>query len=86
MPKVPKTLLDKIIVDKALDRASRIRRNLLENEYKGKASSLAQDEERLAVSGSPLLKDPVLCLLLIRAQLHQKLPGFRPLAAGADGC
>lgn len=48
MPKAPKTLLDKIIVDKALDRASRIRKNLLENDYKGQASRLAQDEEQLA--------------------------------------
>lgn len=31
MPKAPKTLLDKIIVDKALDRASRLRRQYLEN-------------------------------------------------------
>lgn len=45
---MPKTLLDKVIIGKALDRASRIRRNLLENDYKGQARSLAQDEERLA--------------------------------------
>lgn len=45
---MPKTLLDKVIIDKALDRASRIRRNLLENGYKGQAQRLAQDEERLA--------------------------------------
>ena len=55
-------------------------------EYDRFSAAGRQDEERLAVSGSPLLKDPVLCLLLIRAQLHQKLPGFQPLAAGADGC
>ena len=45
---MPKTLLDRVIIDKALDRASRIRRNLLENGYKGQAQRLAQDEERLA--------------------------------------
>lgn len=47
MPKVPKTLLDKIIVDKALDRASRLRNQMLErgmtvSEVKGLEEELVE--------------------------------------------
>lgn len=54
MPKVPKTLLDKIIVDKALDRASRLRNQMLE---RGMTPSEVQAfEDELVESLDPIVK------------------------------
>lgn len=54
MPKVPKTLLDKIIVDKALDRASRLRNQMLE---RGMTPSEVQGfEEELVENLNPIVK------------------------------
>lgn len=54
MPKVPKTLLDKIIMDKALDRASRLRSQMLE---RGMTPSEVQGlEEELVEALNPIVK------------------------------
>ena len=54
MPKAPKTLLDKIIVDKALDRASRLRQQYLERGLK--PSRLKELEDELIENLDPIAK------------------------------
>lgn len=54
MPKAPKTLLDKIIVDKALDRASRLRQQYLENGMS--PEKLQQLEGELIDNLDPIVK------------------------------
>jgi len=54
MPKVPKTLLDKIIVDKALDRATRLRSQMLERGMK--PSEVQAFEDELVENLNPIVK------------------------------